>query len=531
MNYTHLFSPVLILISIFALSSCSDDLAHPEQTTDGTLSIDAVLMGYDDGESRTIDIDYTTSFTDGDDMGILAIRDGKVLSDVCNIRAFYNGSNWATDKPIPNYSGAKYIAYSPYKSDLQTDNITTVDDITAQLSVPEQGTYDKAEYLANDWLVAGKSSIKEDVLKFTFTHAFGMLEIILPRTVYKMSQKDGNSTLPDYYIANAESYYISDGGFKMCETSPNAYRCLVPPNQDIHVYGGYKSPDGKIHDFTYKLEANALQGGECRSVVVDEQKVVNFSYEQGDFFLADGSLVEKDAKLTDEQKEQCIGVVLYTNSSSVVMGESEKNALNDMGVGTHGYVVALRDVFDPTTGETLSGKMWGPLIDIEGLENGTGLEAYLTDYSGLDKTMEMVAASQALEDYSKYAAYDVALFNQTVPAPSHTTGWFIPSIGQWIHMLQKFGNISLTAEDFNSHAWSDQALSFEYVFSKSSILTKVNNKFDGSGTYDAISGSYWTSDEGEAAYAFYVNFSSYAFDIFETHKGSGSKKIRCFLAF
>jgi hypothetical protein len=519
----------LCLVALTTLSGCSDDITLPETSPQGVLTLSASLQDYN-STTRTVDIDYSTKFTDGDDMGILGIRDGKVISDVCNIRATYNGTDWTTDIPIKKYSGVTYIAYAPYKSDLSTTAITCADDIVDQLSVPEQGTYSTEEYKAHDHLIATEGTITEDVLKFTFTHAFGMLEIVLPRTVYKMSQKGGTSTLPNYYIREAECYYISDNGFKMCETSPNAYRCLVPPGKEVRVYGGYKTFDGRIRDFRYSMAANTLRGGQCRSVVVDRQEIIDFEYEQGDFFLADGSLVEKDDGLTDEQKEQCIGLVFYANSSSVPMGDGEKEVLNSNGIGAHGYVVALRDAYDPITGDPVSNKMWGPMFNIEDLDNSEGLDDYLTDYSGLSKTQAMMTASAATSYYTSCAAHSVALFEQEVPAPNHTTGWFIPSVGQWVHMIEKLANVSVSSNDFTVHSWSTDSLSYQCTFS-TDVVSKIDKKFKKAGNYDTLGSSYWTSVELSDYQAVYITVSGSILNIFEAHKGSGGKKVRCFLAF
>lgn len=529
MQRKNLIPILLCLISLVALSSCTDDAPMPDASPEGELHIEAILKGYSGADTRTVDVDYSTRFAKGDKMGILAIRNGQVMSEVCNIRATYSGDRWTADSKLRQYNGATFVAYYPYKSDLNTSLITCAEDLKAQLDIPEKGTYDAEEYKAHDWLIASEGTVSEGVLTFTFTHAYPMLEIILPRTVYYMTQKGNTSTLSNYYIRQAEYYYISDAQYKMCETSPNAYRCLVPPDEDVIVWGGYLDADKKEHDFGYTLKAHTLKAGECRSVVVDQQTVVYFNYSQGDYFLADGNLVEKDKGLTEEQQEQCIGVVFYTNSSSVSMGSAEKEALTEIGVAPHGYVVALRDAYDPTTGATIANKMWGPSIDIEDLDNINDIESYLTDYSGLDKTQAMAATSLG-KDYTNYVTYGIDLFAQQVPAPSHTTGWFLPSAGQWIHMLSKLGGVSLSSSDFTVHSWSTKQVSCHYEYTGDEY-TKLNNKFKDSGTYDAVEGAFWTSNELGISDAAYVYFSTSAFDIYECHKGDAWKKIRCFLAF
>jgi hypothetical protein len=527
MKFRHLLYLTVCLTVLTTLGGCADEVPLPDASPQtGVLRIEAALQDFEGASTRTVDVDYSTRFVNGDEMGILALSGGKVVSGVDNICAVYDGEAWEPETNIKRSAGATYIAYSPYKSDLNTSTITSAADLLKQLSVPAQGTYSLQEYQAHDWLIAdGATLVGDTLLKFSFTHAFPMLEIILPRTVYRMTQKsNGTSTLANYYIRQAQSYYISDGGFKMCEVAPNAFRCLVPPDTDVHVYGGYKDTEGLIHDYRYKLEANALKGGQCRSVVVDGQTVNDFRYAQGDFYLKDGSLLSKDTKLTDEQKAAVIGVVMYTNSSTASMGEGEQEALLGKGVGSHGYVLALQNVKDGS-GKDMT-KQWSPLIDIEGLTNGTGIDSYLTDDSGLNQTLAMQEASG---NDSTYVAYAVSKYNRDVPAPALSTGWFLPSVGQWVHLLEKFANISMSAVSFTVHSWS-QGLSYNYPLT-SGNLTELNKRFAQLPAFESIYDSFWTSTELSSVQAIYVQLSSSAFDIYESHKGSSQKKIRCILAF
>ncbi|MBQ8657261.1 MAG: hypothetical protein IJ527_09475 [Prevotella sp.] len=68
----------------------------------------------------------------------------------------------------------------------------------------------------------------------------------------------------------------------------------------------------------------------------------------------------------------------------------------------------------------------------------TTIEEALSDMKGFDKT-------KALAAKKSHAAVSAVDYN--VPAPSGTTGWFIPSIGQWIAVANNFGaNITKDSE-------------------------------------------------------------------------------------
>jgi uncharacterized protein (TIGR02145 family) len=126
-------------------------------------------------------------------------------------------------------------------------------------------------------------------------------------------------------------------------------------------------------------------------------------------------------------------------------------------------------------------------------------------------------------------AYAVNKYNRDVPAPALSTGWFLPSVGQWVHLLEKFANISMSAGSFTVHSWS-QGLSYNYPLT-SGNLAELNKRFAQLPAFESISDSFWTSTELSSAQAIYVQLSSSAFDIYESHKGSSQKKIRCILAF
>jgi hypothetical protein len=272
------------------------------------------------------------------------------------------------------------------------------------------------------------------------------------------------------------------------------------------------------------LAANALNAkGQCLRVNVDEETVINYQYEQGDFFLADGNLVPKDEGLTDEQKKQCIGIVVYLNSSRTTMGSTEKAVLTEKGANAHGYVVALKNAESQGLG-------WGDAKDLDGMTNSSSIASHLADISGLSNTQIMAAGLP-----SPNITDAVGTYTQSVPPPSHTTGWYIPSVGQWHHVVEKLTGEKIEAEDFDISWWSD-GLSGEYTFTGEGF-PKINNKFNnvGSDYADAINTNdyYWTSTGFINMQFGAVAFSYGKYHIFERGRTSDNNwlKLRCFLAF
>jgi hypothetical protein len=515
------------LLALLALtSSCQDDLP-PQDAQQVVLTIQCHTQGFSSNTTRTIDVDYTTNFTKGDEIGIVGVKNGAVMSEYCNLKVTYDGEDWIpeNDVEILLEDDITYMAYSPYKADLNTSNLTSITKITKQFSVPSEGQADRATYQAADLLISKKGFITGQILTFNFSHAFSMLEVVLPRTVYKMDNTSGNAELTNYYIRSAT--YKSITGKTMFEATPNGYRCLITPGEGVTLNGEYTDENGQDRVFTYTLPANTIQAGECRCVVVDNgEKASSFKCQHGDFFLSNGTIVSRDSTMTEAQKAMCIGVIYYLDSKDDEIGEEEKATLNSMGIGSHGFVVALRNAYNPETGEGYGVTAWGVYgEDIEEIKNSSDIKSHMGDNSGLTNTAAMWKSSSS----SQYASYKVEMFNKAVPTPANTTKWFLPTLGQWIDMIEKLSDQTMQESQFVTWWWSNY--SFGYYFTGNEY-NNIVSKFENSGcTYDKFVNNYWSSTEFDDIQAGMIYFESSGFYIYERGKGDASMYVRCFLGF
>ena len=118
-------------------------------------------------------------------------------------------------------------------------------------------------------------------------------------------------------------------------------------------------------------------------------------------------------------------------------------------------------------------------------------------------------------------------FASQVAAPSGTSGWFLPSSGQWYYILVNLGGMSATP----GNAWGWSSACSTAVSNLNSKLSKV-----GSGNYDAFSNSierYWSSSEYGSSYAYYAYFYSYGDMYFANYNNGKSSqgRVRPVLAF
>jgi len=136
---------------------------------------------------------------------------------------------------------------------------------------------------------------------------------------------------------------------------------------------------------------------------------------------------------------------------------------------------------------------------------------------GTQDGTDYVANNVAMTDAKYYRGYartyskrDVAgtchkmCYNYTaLPAPQNSTGWFLPSAGQWKKILIHLGGVS----NPSAGIWYDNTAA-----SYTTYTTNLNNKFSvltATGTtFSTFAGGYQTCTEYNASYMTYVWFNS-----------------------
>lgn len=130
MKRNNLFCTVVAVCSLL-IASCSqnDEIMEQQDVKKGSIRIMVADVGVQgDAETRAVtDAQYRTTFSDGDKIGVYAIKDGAVVADISNIRLVYNGaSGWSLDADqsitsleyTKDLAGATFYAYYPYQETL-----------------------------------------------------------------------------------------------------------------------------------------------------------------------------------------------------------------------------------------------------------------------------------------------------------------------------------------------------------------------------------------------------------------------------
>ena len=257
---------------------------------------------------------------------------------------------------------------------------------------------------------------------------------------------------------------------------------------------------------------------------------VDFGPQLGDPFWSDGSY----GRISHPAGVSVIGIIVYVNDGSDI-----GNALTEKNGDNYGHalVMSLRNVFS-------TGKAWGNKGTLYTSNTITSPAQTMEQsrLSGLANTQTINASGRT--DMAAYAASQYR--SGQSDDLSNTTGWFLPSIGQWIYTISKdgFGGANPASEwmrnDGKGTKWltaagklSDLVLVMPAT-TANALTESLNARLavlddDFSCGYDSFgiswesdfSDNYWTSSENSENQALRMNFGSV-----ETYKGSSYSTIK-----
>jgi len=289
----------------------------------------------------------------------------------------------------------------------------------------------------------------------------------------------------DSTITDADILHLDNTSITVTDGKATVY--IAVPNRQ-NLYGtltismkGASTGIPKIYTLT---NAISLSNGRMLMSTVHPQAITGLSLSAaanvGDYLFSDG---------TWGSLENCISTqpvaVIFSKTTSTI----------DQGHGwTHGYAMALKNALTSCT--------WGPSGN-----NLTG--TYNTTPAAMRADKDGYTRTKLINTPSYPAAYAVATtYNSIVPAPSNTSGWYLPSIGQWYDICVNLGKMTTTGytEATGYFTWASPAAS-SCASNISAYLTPLT-----SGTYETFTWSssfhiaYWCSSEYNSTYAQHAGF-------------------------
>lgn len=503
-----------------------------------------------DATSRVSETDYTTTFEEGDAIGVFVVRDGEALISNMKMTLGADRTTWAGENgaKLYYYKDADYIAYSPYTEGL---SVTSETEIISHFTTKLQGSTGQstlADYQAADLMtasVAAAEVTRGQNINFKFAHQMSMIEIKVPIRAYKTS---GGY---EYSAPLGLKVKIGDKeGFSLCtfgkettgdagsEVTKGIYRCIVAPSETaLNVEGEFQ--DGSVPVYFPAANGAALsvtpKAGNYKGFDV------NYTYESynaerdleiGDYYYADGSIYPK--KLGNAPKTGCVGIIFSTETSVTDQANN----------WSHGYVVSLFDTDDINTKYS-----WSTVN-----EDITGLNLYektvdsftsaFADYDGYSATQAILAAPSY--SAAAYAAVNAAVtYGKEIP--SLTSGWYLPSIGQVALIINNLGvaNGTQTSKMFTPQnameglgggKFDEKSGAPEAMLALQQTLQKVGGEF----YYYPIAENpgygyrWWTSSgvQGDNTKAWSIDTNSYKFLLYDASKSeTGNMHVRPVFAF
>ena len=442
---------MLFLAGAAIVASCSQNEELTGETPDSLqgFQISVSDEGFMDesGKTRATENGYTTRFSNGDAIGIFAVRGETVVEDIKNRKFTLTDGYWElTDGGDPiEYKGSQFqrmtfYAYYPYNANVTFDP-TKVDPFETYVNNWKIGSEQtEGNYTQYD-LMTSTGSVQGDRLKgqiaFTMQHRMALAVVKMPSLTYSFT----NGGIDDYLLPlTAGSFTVNNTqATPYYQESTDTYRFLVNPNKEFSIKGTYTG----VSEMEYEAKGT-LEGGTAKMYTIEDKSKINHTLQVGDYFCADGKIVSVDAETVPES---VIGIVCYVGNiqpsvTHEAYTETQDALRRDHPGCTHGLVVAMNyaeyndsktSVFSPQSRDYFYGNWFNSDDDWTGKFINTDTKT--TDAEGVAALpflgynhTELMINSPSWENACQAGVNFVQAYRTKVVAPNITSDWFLASL-------------------------------------------------------------------------------------------------------
>lgn len=365
--------------------------------------------------------------------------------------------------------------------------------------------------------VTGNGTVWTDTPITTNPDAAITFHITAPTSGVTIAAASGG-TLTD----NSNGSYTLSGGNAVSITATSIY---IKSIKGLYEVAG----DGT----TYTLKSDLLIAG----YTLADARVGDFYCKSSDG--STGYLIPCDASLTEAQQTACIGIVYSTDAERI--GKEATEVLKKKGVSTpHGLVMALTDAS--------SGCSWGNNGEDENSGGNDGepfksnidhLYKQYADVDGYAETHWIINtygsnAATLLNTYTafyfanRYGTTDGGTHQYAVPA-NVTTGWFIPSMGQWWDILSNLGGVNL--DEYKNDIFANGVVDIPGATTTMDNINKYLQKIKGAKLFSTPDVNFWSSSEYNGTYACNMYSSNGLLCLHSRTKDFDQTYVRCIFAF
>lgn len=500
----------LLTLMLFSWVGCSQIEEEFQENSKGiTLNVADAGVINNESSTRTQDAGFVTTFTQGDQIGLFAVKEGVILNEINNLPFTFNGSSWS-GKPIlydARLEGVTFYAYYPYQADM-TDKIDLAgDDFFAPLVDKWELTTnqsDQKEYAKQDLMTSNATPLVgvngNYSLDFQLTHRMSLVVVQLPSTRYIFTDAEGVA-MPEEspYIAKpvGVAFYLDNVGDDN-KVSPyydeknDEYRILRKPATDNQIIGHYNGKQ-RVLDTAGKM----IPGRYKRFIVDGGYKEVNHHLQVGDLYYADGSVVSVNEE--NPSSKNCIGVVYYVGNPQpsflypTAITDSKDVLKREHPNCIHGLVLNIGPNESDIWGDGGTGKYirewydnWAEnssFITMDGYyyqENGkrVNLERIL----GYNNTRVINEFSKQTLDFSCKALDKLAICQANYQPPMITSNWYLPSACDmsvmWDNLNKLNGSLNKVGENnqlqLNELYWTSNERNKDLMYYAQFTSSKVN---------------------------------------------------------
>ena len=322
---------------------------------------------------------------------------------------------------------------------------------------------------------------------FAMAHKMGL---------YQLSGGSKSIVTTKYYISGYSTYYWTHNSTAINAKSSSSYTSSAKMflSNNIHYYiarAGVATDYAASNEYPNSDGTNAwsktaviVNGGQYKSESLSAPTLTcqtwsAYTIAKGDVFYTDGALAHSNSQYSTTSTRSPAGIVMFIPSNNAEKAYAESG----YGAG-HALIMSLKNVS--------STKIWSKNSGhVTGLTACTTLAAVKADASGMKNCSYMNSTNYP-------AAYAALHYSVSVPTavPNKTTGWFLPSMGQWMKVAVYMGDCTEAQLSYND---SNDTV---YPLTKTNkALTvvgsgKYNSIFYGDSSYGVDPNNYlWTSTE------------------------------------
>ena len=376
-------------------------------------------------------------------------------------------------------------------------------DIESETDISDQS----GGYAAFDVLYASAIGRYDQAINLRFIHRMAKIEVILKagEGITEEELEGATVTIFGDPLTHSTAGLVAPGDQSDGEIKPyydaatKKYEALVPPQNmtgkplvrisigsndftytpETEAAGKFDFFGGKRYAYTITVKANGIDVQSVTSgtwvangeenvtskrvkqrFTADELKIGDYFYSDGTWsdgglrkIYADGSMHIDYYKPGPLRGKTVVGIVFQTDKSRI--GKKEKEKLGGENKA-HGLVMAVKNA---NAAEKVIWSNESRYLDL--LNDCVSKSDNYSDISGYGNCESIRSLEGNFDKYPALQAVDG--YNTTCPVPTTTTGWYLPSSGQWWDILQNLGGCPAladgyqqTSSDINEFFWSNQ---------------------------------------------------------------------------